>query len=206
MHADGHVHTEGRPFMINPGLPESLWAELNGGLWHATGHQGLAGIVADGFIRVGDRYHNSICRRREAVSLFDFGPDALDQDDLMFTNWYSWLGSENDGRSAIWLEIDRKQSADKLMSQKTLLDFVRTEPVKGRFFVGVEACHEGPIAASAMVGALIIDGHDCSLFRRHAGGLPGLSEAVASFVESLPPPPPESPLVKALGEARQRRR
>jgi hypothetical protein len=192
--------------MINPGLPEPLWTELDGRLWHATGHRGLAGIAVDGFIRVGNRYNNSICRQRGAVSLFDFGPDARDQDDLMRINWYSWLGPENDGRCAIWLEIDRKRSADRVMSPKALLEIVRNEQLRGRFFVGVEACHKGPIATSAIVGAIIVDSYNCSLFRRHAGGVPGLSEMVASFLESLPPPPPEPPLVRALREARERSR
>jgi hypothetical protein len=136
------------------------------------------------------------------VSLFDFGPEALDQDDFMRSNWFPWLGSEHSGRCAIWLEIDRGQSADRLIDPTTLLEIVRTEKIRGRFFVGVEACHKGPIATSAIVGALILDCHDHSSVCRYDGEVAGLLHAVASFLDSLPPPPPESPLVRALREAR----
>jgi hypothetical protein len=192
--------------MINPGLPDSLWTELGGRLWHATSLEGLTGIVADSRIRVstGDRYRNSICRCRECVSLFDFGREALDQDDFMRSNWFSWLGSEHTGRCAIWLEIDRERSAEWLIGPIALREIVRKEQLRGRFFVGVEACHKGPIATSAIVGALILDRHDCSQFRRYAGEVAGLLHAAVSFSDSLPPPPPESLFVRALREAGNR--
>src|SRR5712692_4945903 len=82
--------------MLNPGLPTSLWAQLEGKLWHATGNKGLAGIVTDGQIKVStvDRYQNSIFRCRGCVSLFDFGQESDDQDDFMRSNWFPWLGRE----------------------------------------------------------------------------------------------------------------
>ena len=192
--------------MINPGLPDSLWTELCGRLWHATSLEGLTGIVADSRIRVstGDRYRNSICRCRECVSLFDFGREALNQDDFMRSNWFSWLGAEHTGRCAIWLEIDRERSVDRLISPTALLEIVRKEQIGGRFFVGVEACHKGPIAANAIVGALVLDCHDCSQFQRYAGTMAYLLHAAVSFSDSLPPLPPESPFVRALREAGNR--
>ena len=72
--------------MRNPGLPSALWAILDNRLWHATGTDELAGVIADGEIRVfGDRYKNSLCKEHDAVSLFDFGPTAVDFD--QFINW-----------------------------------------------------------------------------------------------------------------------
>ena len=66
--------------MKNPGLPEPLWEILDGSLWHATGRNGLQGILADGEIRItGDRYKNSLCRKLKCVALFDFGPSAVDR-------------------------------------------------------------------------------------------------------------------------------
>jgi hypothetical protein len=174
--------------MINPGLPDLLWAEIDGRLWHATSHQGLIGIVEDKYIRVsrGERYRNSICRRLECVSLFDFGQDALDQDDFMRANWYPWLGSEHTGQVAIWLEIDREQVANKLIGPTTLVEIVRAKKIKGRFFTGVEGCHRGPITTSAIVGAVIIDCKDLSVFRRCVGETDNVLQTAVSFLNSLP--------------------
>jgi hypothetical protein len=143
--------------MNNPGLPASLWAQLDGKLWHATGVNGLTGIVADGKIRVGvgGRYKNSFCRSRGCVSLFDFDHEAADQDGFMFSNWFSWLGREHDGRCAIWLEIDRPSCAPLLMTPRIVLETVRTEKFRGRFFSGVEACHKGQILSSQVFGRSI---------------------------------------------------
>jgi hypothetical protein len=186
--------------MINPGLPDLLWTVLDGRLWHATSHQGLIGIVKDRCIRVSrsERYTNSICRRLECVSLFDFGQQALEQDDFMRANWFPWLGSEHAGRCAIWLEIDRKQVTNSLIGPITLLEIVRTKKIRGRFFTGVEGCHKGPITTSAIVGAVFLDCQDCSVFRQHVGAIGDILRDVASFLNSLPPPRPESPLARAL--------
>jgi hypothetical protein len=185
--------------MINPGLPKSLWTELDGRLWHATDQQGLIGIVADGCIRVsvGDRYRNSICRCMECVSIFDFGREALDQDDFMFSNWFSWLGPEHTGRCAIWLEIDRERSAGQSIGPTTLREIVRRQQLRGRFFVGVEGCHKGPIPTRDIIGALILDRYDCSLFRRYVGKVDNVLDEMAFFPESLPPAPPQPPFARA---------
>ncbi len=62
--------------MMNPGLPTSLWAQLEGRLWHATGKEGLTGIVKDEQIRVStaDRYQNSFCRLPRLRQSFRFRP------------------------------------------------------------------------------------------------------------------------------------
>ena len=65
--------------MKNPGLPDPLWEVLDNQLWHATGADGLSGIVRDGEIIItGNRYRESLCRILDCVSLFDFGPTAVD--------------------------------------------------------------------------------------------------------------------------------
>jgi hypothetical protein len=194
-----------RTSMINPGLPDLLWMVLDGRLWHATSHQGLIGIVEDRFIHVsrGERYRNSICRRLECVSLFDFGQEALEQDDFMGANWFPWLGSEHAGRCAIWLEVDREHVANKLIDPKTLLEIVRTKKIRGRFFQGVESCHKGPLTTRAIVGALVLDCQDCSVFQRYVGAIDNILQMVASFLDALPPPRPDSPLVRALRKGRR---
>jgi hypothetical protein len=193
--------------MMNPGLPASLWTQLEGKLWHATGNKGLAGIVSDGQINVStaDRYQNSFCRCRGCVSLFDFGQESDDQDDFMRSNWFPWLGREHDGRCAIWLEIDRRQSATRLMSPRVMLETVRKERFKGRFFCGVEACHKGPIPSSYVVGALFIDRHDPSSLARCDQPITCLPDELESFCQTLPEPPPEHPLERAHRLLKQKR-
>ena len=47
--------------MKNPGLPNMLWEALDQRLWHATGLDGLHGIVTSGEIAIaGARYKNSL--------------------------------------------------------------------------------------------------------------------------------------------------
>lgn len=194
--------------MINPpGLPASLWMQLAGKLWHATGHKGLAGISTDSEIKVsvGDRYRNSFCRHRGCVSLFDFGEEANDQDDFMTSNWFPWLGREHDGRCAIWLEIDRLRCADRLMNPRIVQEAFRTEGFKGRFFSGVEACHKGPISATCIVGVLFIDRFDPCSFARSDQSLARMPQELASFCQRLPDPPAEHPLERAHRLLQQRR-
>ena len=46
--------------MKNPGLPNMLWEALDQRLWHATGLDGLHGIVTSGEIAIaGARYKNN---------------------------------------------------------------------------------------------------------------------------------------------------
>jgi hypothetical protein len=193
--------------MQNPRLPDSLWAELDGKLWHATGKTGLAGIATDGQIKVStaDRYENSFCRCRGCVSLFDFGEGSTDQDDFMRANWFPWLGTENEGRCAIWLEIDRLRSAAQLMSPSVVLERVRRERFRGKFFCGVEACHRGPIPGNHIVGALFINPHNLSSFVRCEKALTFLPDELSSFSQTLPEPSPEHPLQRALRLRKQKR-
>jgi hypothetical protein len=193
--------------MNNPGLPPSLWAQLDGRLWHATGSHGLIGIVADGQIRVStsNRYPNSFCRSRGCVSLFDFGDEASDQGEFEFSNWFSWLGREHDGRCAVWLEVDRVSCGSQLISPSLAREIARREQSGGKLFTGVEACHKGPISSSQILGALFIDRHDPALFEwcnRFIGPLPA---ALSSFCQTLPVPPPEHPLEQALRSRKQER-
>lgn len=176
--------------MNNPGLPSELWQLLDGGLWHATDRRGLNGIVADGFIRVSEaeRYKNSVCRRIGCVALFDFGPSSSDQDDFEFSNWVGWFGAQMEGRTAIWLRIERGEVARNLLEPPAIALAAKPSNGGGLFFVGVEAGHRGPVPANAVTGGFVIDQHDRTRFEVHAG-LIGLPDAVAAFEKSLPPPP-----------------
>ena len=151
--------------MKNPGLPNMLWEALDQRLWHATGLDGLQGIVTSGEIAIaGARYKNSLCRYLNCVSLFDFGPSAVN-DWGQFNNWSAWFGHEQNSRVAIWLEVDREAVADDLYDAGELHQIWK-EHLSKRFIPGVEAGHKGPIRLCALKGALLVDRHNKVNFKR----------------------------------------
>ena len=129
--------------MKNPGLPDVLlpdvlWKMLNRRLWHATGYDGLCGIITAGQIIItGDRYKESLCRHLGYVSLFDFGPGARDVGD-QFRNWCDWFGLYQNSRVAIWLEIDRSIGADNICDAEQMRAISNQYPCR-QFIPGVEA-------------------------------------------------------------------
>ena len=152
--------------MLNPGLPEMLWSRLSERLWHATEPDSLSGMISDGEIRVGvgDRYKNSFCRSQGCVCLFDFGPTAVN-DWGQFDNWYGWFGHQQNAKIAIWLEIDRTKSIERLLDARAAHEKWHETPSK-RFIPGVEACHRGPIPWAAVVSALLIPRDNLELFQQ----------------------------------------
>jgi hypothetical protein len=179
--------------MKNPGIPKDLWSRLDGRLWHATDLPGLRGTIADGFIHVSraDRYQNSFCRLNGSLSLFDFGPAASDQSEFELSNWVGWFGFQQNARCSIWLEIDRERSAARLMNPAAVLSAWRSaldrEKFAGRFFVGVEACHDGPIASELIVSGLVIARENLGHFETLDGPIDGWPTAVEAFESRLPP-------------------
>jgi hypothetical protein len=182
----------------NPGLPPELWGVLHEGLWHATDVPGLIGIVVDGCIRLTEatRWPQSLCRQMGCISLFDFGPTAQDQEPSDVV-WGDWFGARTSGRCPIWLRIDRMAVDADLMAPPAVqaafwseldqrkCDGKLEEPWGHLYIQGVEAGHRGPITASAIVGAAIIDRYDWTRFTYHQG----LSGAAEAFERGLPPPP-----------------
>lgn len=174
-------------------LPDSLWEALNYRLWHATSLEGLKGIVESGEIRVGDRYENSLGRHLGCVSIFDFGPTAKDYD--QYRNWNAWFGHEQKSRVAVWLEIDRDATADKVNDAETTRTIWHENKLyKKRLIPGVEASYKGVIPLSVLKGALLIDQHDLIEFKYFEGVDKTLICKAADFEKSLPPPPPPHPL------------
>ncbi len=189
--------------MLNPGLPEALWSRLDGRLWHATERNSLSKILSDGEIRpaVGDRYRNSFCRCRGSVSLFDFGPTAVDIRG-QFNNWAGWFGHQQESRIAIWLEIDRARSIECLLDAGAARQKSHERPCK-QIIPGVEACHKGPIPLAAVVGVLLIARDNLELFQQ-CDEFPGeIFQHIAAFDRDLPPPPQDS-LVETLQAGRRR--
>ena len=61
--------------MVNPGLPDLIWAKLEGRLWHATEREALHGIISGDTIKagIGDRYKTSFTDARGACVYLIFG-------------------------------------------------------------------------------------------------------------------------------------
>lgn len=191
--------------MRNPGLPERLWAVLDGRLWHATGPGALKGILADGEIRiVGDRYGNSFCRQLGCVALLDFGPTAVD-DWGQFNNWSGWFGDQQQARVAVWLEIDRRAAAENVIDAGALHQKWKNHLSK-QIIPGVEAGHRGPVPVACIGNVLLIDRHEWSTFDLLVGIDEGPLRRLEDFERSLPPAPDPHPLVVAMEARRKRQR
>lgn len=189
--------------MLNPGLPERLWSRLDGPLWHATERDSLSGMISNGEIRVavGDRYTNSFCRCQGGVSLFDFGSTAVD-DWGQFRNWDGWFGHQQEARIAIWLEIDRAKSIERLLDAGAAREKWHETPCK-QLIPGVEACHRGPIPLAAVVSALLIARDNRELFQQCDELNAEIFQQIAAFELKLPPPRQDS-LVERLLAGRRR--
>lgn len=191
--------------MDNPGLPTALWRELEGGLWHATSKDGLLGIASTGRILHGNanRYLNSFCLSRSAVSLFDFGESAVD-DWNQSKNWFGWFGSEQNTRIAVWLRIDRAVVQSRLMDSRAAHSAWSDQPSL-RFIPGVEACHLGYISRDAIEGFLLVDRCDRASFRYVGANWRERVGEINEFEQSLRPEPTDG-LAARLNAAQRARR
>lgn len=179
--------------MDNPGFPAPLWDTLNQRLWHATGEEGLKGILNDGEIRiVGDRYSGSLSRHLGCVSLFDFGPTAVKFEN-QFEHMCGWLGHQQGSRVAVWLEVDRQAAADNVLDAGAMHS-IWNEQCGKKLIPGFEAGHEGPIPLQNLKGALFVDHHDHSLFAYRECINEELTGELEAFEQSLPAPPPPTSL------------
>ena len=189
--------------MKNPGLPNQLWSVLGGRLWHATGPDGLKGILADEEIRiVDDRYSNSLCRQLGCVALLDFGPTAVDDWD-QFKNWSGWFGHQQQARVSVWLEIDRCAAVEQVIDAQALHRIWEDNSSK-KFIPGVEAGHCGPVPVARIGAILLIDRHEVSTFERLVGVDAAPLDRLKNFERSLPPAPDPHPFIAAM-EARRKR-
>ena len=190
--------------MKNPGLPDVLWKMLDQRLWHATGRDGLCGIITtDQIMTTGDRYKNSLCHHLGYVSLFDFGPSARD-DWGRFQDWQGWFGQRQKSRVAIWLEIDRSIGTDNIYDAEQMRIIWRKQHSSKLLIPGVEAGHKDPIPLRTLKGALAIDRYNLHVFERYEEVNDGLLLRISEFENSLPPSPPENPIIATLNAGRRR--
>ena len=170
--------------MPNPGLPNSLWMVLDQRLWHATAIDALQGIVGDGAVKIkGCRYKNSLCRHLDGVSLFDFGPTAVD-DWGQLKNWRGWFGSQQGASVSVWLEIDRCITLIRVHDAGALHRIWKKD--RSRTFIpGVEACHLGSIPLAAVKGALLIDRYNLEHHEYHENVDESLIVRTSDFEKTL---------------------
>ena len=136
---------------------------------------------------MGNRYENSLCRHLNGVSLFDFGPTAVDGWG-QFNNWLGWFGSQQNASVSIWLEIDRYATLNRVHDAGTLHGIWKEHRSK-RFIPCVEACHQGPIPLIVLKSALLIDRYDRGNFEWYERVDETLIGRVGHFENSLPPSP-----------------
>ena len=189
--------------MLNPGLPDALWAKLDGRLWHATKIHALSQILSDGEISpsIGGRYRKSFCRCQGSVCLYDFGPTAEDVEG-QFNNWAGWFGHQQNSRIAIWLEIDRAASIGQLLDAGAAREKWNEKP-SGTFIPGVEACHRGPISLAVLIGALLIARDKWEIFKKCEEVQNEIFLAISDFERELPPVPRDG-IVERLRAGRRR--
>jgi hypothetical protein len=185
--------------MLHPGIPDSLWAKLRGGLWHATGSDRLGEILNDNEIRFGVRskFPCSFCAQHGRISLFDFG--STDRYRLSrFFQSISFFGKHQAVRVVALLEIDRKSLADTLWDARSARA-ERDNPgsKNGDFIHGVEACNKGPIPLSAVSSVVLVARDNLNEFRCRNRLDQDIHQAVIEL-EADVPEPPEDPLIVAL--------
>ena len=142
-------------------VPDTLWAVLSGHRWHATSQEGLRGIVRTGAIEIRPGY-NGLCKSLDAVSLFDFGPTAVDINSL--GHWTQWCGHEQASsarlagvpqkRVGVWLRVRDDYADDRLIDAAALRDIWMEK--KRNVIPGVEGGHLGPLAITELDQIVVI--------------------------------------------------
>ena len=193
-------HPEPRP-MDNSGtnrehnVPDALWVVLSGHRWHATSHEGLRGIVDSRAIEIRPGY-NGLCKSLGAVSLFDFGPMALDIKSL--GHWTQWCGIEQASSArlagiprkqvGVWLRV-RDDYADERLIDAAALRRIGKEK-KLNIIPGVEGAHKGPLPITEIDQIVVISALRLAEYRVWNARPSGtVLEEISDHIGNLPPEP-----------------
>ena len=151
-------------------VPGALWAVLSGHRWHATSLDGLRGIVDSGAIEIRPGY-NGLCKALGAVSLFDFGPTAVDI--KSGGHWTQWCGCEQASsarlagvpqkRVSVWLRVRDDYADDRLINAAALSKIWMEK--KRNVIPGVEGGHRGPLAVAEIDQTVVIAALRLSAYR-----------------------------------------
>lgn len=191
-------------------VPDTLWAVLSGHRWHATSLDGLCGIVAAGAIEICPGY-NGLCKSLGAVSLFDFGPTAVDI--KSGGHWTQWCGSEQASSArvagvpqkkvGVWLRVRDDYADDRLIDAAALHKIWMEK--KLNVIPGVEGGHLGSLAVAELDQIVVIAALRLSAYRVwDAMPSAAVLEEVSDHIGHLPAEP-LSGIALAYARARQKR-
>ena len=192
------------------GVPNALWAVLSGHRWHATSLEGLRGIVHSGTIEIRPGY-NGLCKLLGAVSLFDFGPTAVDI--KSGGHWTQWCGFEQASSArlsgspqkkiGIWLRVRDDYADDRLIDAAALREIWMKK--KRNVIPGVEGGHLGPLGV-AEIDQIVVIAALCLSSYRVWDAMPSATvlKEVSNHIGHLPAEP-LSRLELAYVRARQKR-
>ena len=151
-------------------VPDALWAVLTGHRWHATSLDGLRGVVQSGAIEKRPGY-NGLCKSLGAVSLFDFGPTAVDIKSL--GHWTQWCGSQQASSAklagvaqkkvGVWVRVRDDYADDRLIDAAALHKIWMEK--KGNVIPGVEGGHLGPLGVAELDQIVVISALRLSAYR-----------------------------------------
>ena len=153
-------------------LRDFIWQELHGGLWHTTHPDRFQCILEHGAIvphpnipdserwkaRRGAEYYPFV-RTIGGVSLFDF--DEFDPESYRekcpISNWDEFVPFRKEWRCAVWIEIDRAQAADHLVSGADLVLRWKAEAAYHHSIMPyIEAAYIGELPRTAFVRAFSV--------------------------------------------------
>lgn len=150
--------------------------ELYGGLWHSTYPDRFTWIMATGAllpdpeVSDADRWgtsqgpdHYPYVRTLGGVSLFDF--DQFDperySEKCPRSSWFAFVPYQEHWGCSVWIEIDRLQVANGLISGPDLLAKWKAEEAYGHNMMPyIEAAHLGPIPRTAFKRAFLVREED----------------------------------------------
>ena len=191
-------------------VPDALWAVLSGHRWHATSLDELRGIVRCGAVEIRPGY-NGLCKSLGAVSLFDFGPTAVDI--KSGGHWTQWCGFEQASSArlagvprkkvGVWLRVRDDYADDRLIDAAALRKIWMEK--KRNVIPGVEGGHLGPLAVAELDQIVVIAALRLSAYRVW-DAMPSapVLEEVSDHIDNLPAEP-LSPFELAYARARQKR-
>lgn len=176
-------------------VPDALWAVLSGHHWHATSLEGLHGIVHSGAIEIRPGY-KGLCKSLGAVSLFDFGPTAVDIKSL--GHWTQWCGYEQAStarlagvprkRVGVWLRVRDDYADDRLIDAAALREIWMEK--KLNVVPGVEGAHIGPLPITELDRIVAIAALRLAAYRLWEAMPPAtVLEAVSDHIRNLPAEP-----------------
>ncbi len=144
-------------------IPDELWNHLTGYRWHATSLKGLEGIVRSGAIEVRPEGYNGLCKSLEAISLFDFGPSAVDI--KSGGHWSEWCGHQQTSserskgkpvkRVGIWLRLRDDYNNDRLIDAASLHK-ISQKQLNKLIIPGVEAAQLGSLPVCKLDQVVVV--------------------------------------------------